>query len=120
MLAASTASDQPMPPPQVASTIAEAGGEAGQRDRALSARHAEELVQRERARDQREHEHGDPAQVHRAERHRREQRCDEHAAEEVAHRAPKRRRRPAYSASAARSGSSPKSGHSVGVNTYSL
>ena len=61
-----------------------------------------------------------PPRHTRAERDRREQRGDEHAAEEVAHRAPKRRRRPAYSASAARSGSSPKSGHSVGVNTYSL
>ncbi len=109
-----------MPPPHVATTMPRPAREAGQRDRAQLAAHAEELVEREPARQQREQEHRDAAEPDAAERDRREQHGDEDAAEEVAHRAPNRRRRPAYSASAARSGASPKSGQSVGVKTYSL
>ena len=121
MLAASAASDQPMPPPQVA----EHHRRGPRRTRSAGSGAARGAMRKnsssaERAGDQREQQHRDAAELHAAERHRREQRGDEHAADEIAHRAPKRRRRPAYSASAARSGASPKSGQSVGVNTYSL
>ena len=88
-------------------------------ERPQPAPHDVQLVEREQAARQREPEQPPAAQIDEPDDERQEQRCDEDPREQGIHRAPNRRPRLAYSSTAARSRSSPKSGHSVSSKTSS-
>src|SRR5919197_2066924 len=76
-------------------------------------------MQRDHGSDGEEHEQPPAAEVDEPEDERQPDGPDEQPRDERTHRPPKRRRRLAYSSSAERSSSFPKSGHRVSTNTSS-
>src|SRR4029079_14061155 len=97
----------------------DAAAVAGEHERTQGPRHRVELVQRNDAPERDEREQPPAAEPERAEHDRRTDRHDQQARQEAAQRPPKRRRRLAYSATAARRSSGPKSGQSLSVKTSS-
>ncbi len=92
---------------------------APEHERPKLARHHVQLVEREQAADEREPEQPPATEVDEPDDERQEDRRHEDTREQGAHRAPNRRPRLAYSSTAARSRSSPKSGQRVSSNTSS-
>ena len=112
--------EHPLEPAQLQSQQRQREPEvAAEDERPEVANHGVQLVQREQPSDQREAEEPPPAQVDEADDQREQDRRDEDAREQRAHLAPNLRARLAYSSSADRSRSSPKSGHSVSSKTSS-
>ena len=92
---------------------------AGQHDRPQGPSHPEELVQRDHRGDRDQPEEPPAAQVDEPEDNRQPDDRDHDPRQESAHRPPKRRCRCAYSVTARRRSSSPKSGQSRSTNTSS-